>query len=169
MDFHGARAELDDGLIFMLAGGSEVHSRIAVNILAYLHAKLRGSGCRTYGSDLAMRTGEQTIRLPDVSVYCNNPANPENQRKQLIGDPQVVVEVLSLSTSSLDQKVKLEEYRGLAGVREIVFVDPENERVRLVCRTAPEDWNDRWLQVGADLFLPSLNLTIPHAEIFARD
>lgn len=169
MDFHGARAELDDGLIYMMAGGSEAHSRIAANIIAYLRPKLRGSGCRPYGSDLATRTGDQTIRLPDVSIYCNDSTALENHRKQLLGDPQVVVEVLSPSTSSLDQKVKLEEYRGLAGVREIVLVDPDSERVRLVCRTAPNDWTDRWLDVGARVEIPSLNLTIPHAEIFARD
>lgn len=169
MDFHGARAELDDGLIYMMAGGSEAHSRIAANILINIGPKLRGTGCRPYGSDFATRTGDQTIRLPDVSVYCNNPAAPENGRKQLLGDPQVVVEVLSPSTSSLDQRVKLEEYRGLAGVREILLVDPEREQVRLVCRTGPSGWTDRWLDVGSDVELPSLRLAIPHVEIFARD
>lgn len=169
MDFQGARAELDDGLIYMMAGGSEAHSRIAANIVAYLMTKLRGTGCRPYGSDFGARTGEQTVRLPDVSVYCNNPSAPENQRKQLLGDPQIVVEVLSPSTSSLDQKVKLEEYHGLAGVREILLIDPEQERVRLVSRTGPGDWTDSWLESEMDVALSSLGFTIPHAEIFARD
>lgn len=169
MDFHGAKAELDDGLIYMMAGGSEAHSRIAANVLIFLGPKLRGSGCRPYGSDFATRTGGQTIRLPDVSVYCGDPAKPENGRKQLLGDPQVVVEVLSPSKSSFDQKVKLEEYRGLPGIREVLLVDPERERVRLVRRTGPDGWTDRWLDAGSDVELSSLGLTIPHAEIFARD
>jgi Uma2 family endonuclease len=42
-----------------------------------------------------------------VTVYCNNPAAPGNKSKQLLGDPQVVFEVLSPSTSPYDQKVKL--------------------------------------------------------------
>lgn len=169
MDFGGAKAELEDGLIYMMSGGSEVHARVAGNITAYLHGALRGSGCRPYGSDFATRTGERTVRLPDVTVYCNNPAAPGNERKKLLGDPQVVFEILSPSTSSYDQKVKLGEYRDLAGVREIVLVDPLDQRIRLVRRTPGGGWTDDWLGDEEDLHLPSLDLTIPHAEIFARD
>lgn len=169
MDFGGAKAELEDGIIFMMVGGSEAHARIAANILIFLGARLRGSGCRPYGSDFATRTEERTIRFPDVSVYCNQPAAPGNERKQLLGDPQVVFEVLSPSTSSHDQRVKLEEYRRLAGTQEVVLVDPERERVRLVHRTGAENWTDDWLPTGADIHLPSLSLAIPHDEIFARD
>jgi hypothetical protein len=51
----------------------------------------------------------------------------------------------------------------------IVLVDPQTERVRLVRRTGVAGWIDDWLDAGTDLILPSLDLTIPHAEIFARD
>ncbi len=169
MDFRGAKAELDDGLIYMMTGSSEMHARVAGNISAFLRQKLRGSGCRPYGSDFATRTADRTIRFPDVTVYCNDPSAPGNERKQLLGDPQVVVEILSPSTSSYDQKIKLQEYRELAGVQEIVLVDPQTERVRLVRRTGVAGWIDDWLDAGADLILASLDLTIPHGEIFARD
>lgn len=168
MDFGGAKAELEDGLIFMMAGGTATHAAIAGNILSYLRVRLRGSGCRPYGSDLAVRTGERTIRFPDVGVYCR-PVSPEDRQRQLLGDPQTVFEVLSSSTASHDQRTKLEEYRALAGVAEIVFVDPETESVRLVRRTGREGWIDDWLERGADLELPSLGVAIPHSEVFARD
>lgn len=169
MDFGDARAELEDGLIYMMAGGSEEHARIAANILVFLGPRLRGTGCRPYGSDFATRTGERSVRLPDVSVYCNDPAAPGNERKQLLGDPRVVFEVLSPSTASHDQKTKLAEYRGLAGIKEVVLVDPQTERVRLVRRTGEESWADDLLQPGEDVILRSLGLTMPHSEIFARD
>lgn len=169
MDFGGAKAELEDGLIYMMAGGSEQHARIAGNIFAYLRSVLRGSGCRPYGSDLAAQTDIRTVRLPDVSVYCNNPAAPENARKKLLGDPQVVFEVLSPSTSTHDQKVKLAEYCALAGTREVVLIDPAEERIHLIQRTPNGGWTADWLTTGDDLTIPSLNLTIPRAEIFARD
>jgi Uma2 family endonuclease len=169
MDFGGAKAELEDGLIYMMAGGSEEHARIAGNIFAYLRGALRGSACRPYGSDFATRTDIQTVRLPDVSIYCNNPFAPENNQKKLLGDPQVVFEVLSPSTSSYDQKVKLPEYCALAGVREVILIDPVLERLHLVQRTASGGWNADWLAATDDLTIPSLTLTIPRAEIFARD
>jgi Uma2 family endonuclease len=115
-----------------------------------------------------VRTGERSIRFPDVSVYCQ-PLGPGDEGRQLLGDPQAVVEILSPSTASHDQITKLMEYRALSGVREILFVDPRTERVRLVHRASDEKWSDEWLPVGADVRLDSLNLTIPHEEIFARD
>ncbi len=169
MDFGDAKAELEDGLIYMMAGGSEQHARIAANLVIALGVRLRGSGCRPYGSDLAARTGERTIRFPDVSVHCNDPANSGKDKEKLLGDPRVVVEVLSLSTSTKDQKEKVEEYKALSGTSEVVLVDPDRERVRRVHRTADGVWHDGWLPEGSDLHIPSLDITIPHAEIFARD
>jgi hypothetical protein len=44
MVFGDARAELDDGIIYMMAGGSEQHARITANILIFLGPRLHGSG-----------------------------------------------------------------------------------------------------------------------------
>lgn len=169
MDFNGARAELEDGIIFLMTGGSEQHSRVAGNILAFLRQKLRGSGCRPYGADVAAQTGEATVRLPDVTVHCGNPTAPENRTKKLIGDPTVIVEVLSPSTERLDQKTKLEEYRSLEGSRDILLVDPRTERVRHARRNEAGEWIDGWLPHGADVQIDSLSLVLPHTEIFADD
>ncbi len=168
MDFGGAKAELEDGLIFMMADGNEAHARIAANLIAALRVRLRGSGCRPYGSDFATRTGSASIRFPDVSVYCS-PLAPGDETKQLLGDPQVVIEVLPPSTASHDQITKVAEYRALVGIREIVFVDAARERIRVVTRTGADNWSDEWLAGDADLALSSLGITIAPAEIFARD
>jgi Uma2 family endonuclease len=165
MDFGDAKAELVDGMIWMMAGGSPKHAAVAANIIIALGAKLRGSGCRPYGSDLAMRTGKRSIRFPDVSVYCGNPASPENDNKKLLGDPVVVFEVLSPSTASNDQISKLAEYRALSGVQTIVFVDPDTERVRVIHQGEGGDW----LPQGAAVALPAIKTQLLHEEIFARD
>ena len=167
MDLGEAKAELVDGMILMMAGGSPRHAAIAANLIIALGPRLRGTGCRPYGSDLAMRTGEASIRFPDVSVYCNDPEAPVAQDAKLLGDPRVVFEVLSPSTASNDQITKLREYRALPGVDAIVFVDPDNERLRIVHRDTLGD--GEWLPSGAELALPTLGLTVPHNEIFAVD
>lgn len=169
MDFCGARAELDDGLIYMLVGSTARQAAIAVNIGVALGARLRGTDHIALGSNFAVRTGEASIRLPHVSVYRRPPRDPANDRKRPLGDPKVVFEVLSPSTASLDQHTKLGEYQALPGLAGIVFVDPETERARIVRRTGPESWTDDWTAPGEDVALPPLDLTLPHAEIFARD
>ena len=79
-----------------------------------------------------MGTGEASIRFPDVSVYCREDTRDDPADPKLLGDPRVLFEVLSPSTARNDQITKLAEYRARPGVRTVVFVDPENERVRVV-------------------------------------
>lgn len=163
------RAELEDGVLYMMAGGSLDHAAVSGNILIALGNKLRGSGCRPFGPDFAVRTGPSTVRLPDASVYCGFTGTPEERRAKLFGDPRLVVEVLSPSTRRLDEGAKLVEYRALAGLDAVLLVDPEIERVRLVERTAPESWTDRWLPSGAEIPLEALDISLTAVEIFARE
>ncbi|HEX8401717.1 MAG TPA: Uma2 family endonuclease [Allosphingosinicella sp.] len=163
------RAELEDGVLYMMAGGSLSHAAVSGNILVGLRTKLRGSGCRPFGPDFAVRTGPSTVRLPDASVYCGLTGSAEEGRAKLAGDPQLVVEVFSLSTRRLDERIKLAEYQQLPGLQIILLVDPEAERVRVVERMGEDAWSDRLLPKGADVPLPALKIELPAAEIFARD
>ena len=165
MDLGDARAELVDGTILMMAGGSPKHAAVAANIIIALGSRLRGSGCRPYGSDMPLRTSTYSIRFPDVTVYCNDPASPQNDEKRLLDHAKVVFEVLSPSTASNDQIVKLAEYKEIESIKTVVFVDPDGERVRAVGKDGSGDW----VQTGGDLELPELGVTLPHTEIFARD
>ena len=167
MDLGDAKAELVDGNILMRAGGSPRHAAVAANLIAALGTRLRGSGCRPYGSDLAVRTGEASIRFSDVSVHCHDSDAPPPGDAQLLGDPRVVIEVLSPSTSSNDQITKLAEYRALPGVAEVVFVDHEDGRLRVIDCRRPDTHDAAWLPVGSDLTLTSLGIIIPSAEIFS--
>lgn len=50
MDFGpDKKAELDHGVVRMMAGGTAAHARVQANVLALLRAALRGTGCRPYG------------------------------------------------------------------------------------------------------------------------
>lgn len=164
MDLGEAKAELVDGMILMMAGGSPRHAAIAANLIAALITRLRGSPCRPYGSDLAVRTGDASIRFPDVSVYCRDDTAHEPSDKKLLGVPRVVFEVLSPSTASNDQITKLAEYSRLPGLGAVVFVDPENERVRVI--EPAQEREAAWLPAGSTIDLPMLGISLPHLEIF---
>lgn len=70
IDFGEHKAELDNGVIRIMAGGGRRHARVSGNILLALASRLRGSGCAAYPSDMAVRTCKRSVRYPDVSVYC---------------------------------------------------------------------------------------------------
>jgi len=159
--------ELVDGVIRMMGGGSPAHARVSANILGFLYQALRGSGCRPYGSDMGLRMGDETLRYPDVSVYCGDPVVREADGRRVFDDPVVLFEVLSPSTVRVDLIEKLAEYREIDTVQTVVFVDPDTGTTRVVQRLGPLSWRDDLHPGPHDVELPSLGVTIPHAELFA--
>jgi len=49
------RSEYHDGQMFALAGGSDIHSTIKVNLYVQFAIALRPRGCRVNDSDLRLR------------------------------------------------------------------------------------------------------------------
>ncbi len=63
MDFGtDKRFELDNGVIVMMAGGTEPHAWVQGNVFAWLRTKLKGTGCRPYGPDMAVKVSEIDVR-----------------------------------------------------------------------------------------------------------
>ena len=168
IDFGEHKAELDNGVIRMMAGGTARHAEVQTNIIAALRQRLRGSGCKPYGPDMGVVTHAGSVRYPDVSVYCGRSVSPNDNEKSF-DDPRVIFEVLSAGTARTDLNVKLPEYQSLPSVDTIIFVDIASERLRIVQRMGRNGWHENAHEAPVDLDLPSLNLTIPHEEIFARD
>ena len=167
IDFGDKKAELDNGVIRMMAGARARHNRVAGNIYRALGNRLAGSGCTPYNADMATQTNDLSIRYPDVTVFCGHDG-PEDDDRKAFDDPRVLFEVLSAGTGRTDLRTKLPEYQALASLDTIVFVDVATERVRVVQRTGPNGWNEQTYREPVDVVLPSLGITLPHDEIFAR-
>jgi Uma2 family endonuclease len=167
IDFGDKKAELDNGVIRMMAGARARHNRVVTNIISGLTNRLRGTGCTPYNSDMATQTHDLSLRYPDVTVFCGHDG-PDDDQRQAFDDPRVIFEVLSAGTARTDLKVKLPEYQALPSLETVVFVDTATERVRIVQRTGPNGWNEERYDQPVDVALPSLGVTLPHNEIFAR-
>lgn len=94
------RWELEDGVPVMMSGGTRRHARVGGNIFATLHAKLRGSGCEPFNSDMLVRTGIVSARAPDVAIYCDSRDIAGDPDERTMAFPSVVFEVLSPSPSA---------------------------------------------------------------------
>ena len=161
------KCELDNGVIRMMAGGTVRHAELQGNVFNLLRNKLRGSGCKPFGSDLGVKTSDMALRYPDVTVLCGDRSN--DGEAKAVDDPRMIVEVLSPSTRALDLGVKLQEYRAISTVMTVLLVDPTTETARLIERTGPAAWTDQDFAGGEDVSITDLGITLPHAEIFARD
>lgn len=163
------KAELDNGVVRMMAGGTRAHDRLQINLIVALGRRLEGTDCRPSGSDMGVRVHDNSLRYPDVSVTCGRDGE-EDDKVRTIDDPKVIIEVLSPSTEDHDRKVKLDEYKATASVATIAYINPDLQRMDVWQRTGrdPDSWSEVVHTRPADLELPSLGLIIPHAEIYRR-
>ena len=123
------RWELIDGIAYAMAGASQSHQSISVEILFQLKQFLRGKECKVFHAPFDVRlnaeTKDNTVVQPDLLVICDQSKLDD---KSCIGPPDMIVEILSPSTATRDRLLKFEKYRQ-AGVREYWIVDPDAKMV----------------------------------------
>ena len=159
--------ELDDGIPVLplksMTGATQRHDRVTVNILISLGNQLRKTPCRPSTDDIALVTGDSSIRRPDITVQCGE-ADPKAMTSV---EPRVLIEVLSPSTMNYDRVKKLDEYKQLDAVAAILLVDTERPRVTVHART-PDGRGDSTEFVGlkAAFDLPMIGARLALADIF---
>ncbi|RXT00075.1 Uma2 family endonuclease [Ammoniphilus sp. CFH 90114] len=130
-DLKEGRYELHEGFPILMSPASAGHEAIVASIIGELSLALKGSQCTVFGSNLAVIPFGSEVKswekekffLPDISVLCDH---KKIQQGKCYGAPDLVVEVLSPSTSRTDLVTKLNDYER-AGVREYWIVDPSNQ------------------------------------------
>ncbi|MEM7700231.1 MAG: Uma2 family endonuclease, partial [Verrucomicrobiota bacterium] len=68
------RREYIGGEVFAMAGASEEHEKVALNVASAFLAHLRGSGCKVFKGDMKLRCKPslaETFYYPDVFVTCS--------------------------------------------------------------------------------------------------
>jgi len=156
------RYELIDGRVLAMAPPSARHGAITARLVRLLGTGLRPP-CNVY-VEAGIVTSEQsdTWLQADLAVSCR----PLAEQRRWVVDPILIVEVESPGTVRHDRGLKVDRYRALDSVREILLVASEEHRVQLWRREG-----DRWIvedRVGdATVELASLSVRIPLAELYA--
>ena len=123
------RYELIDGKLYDLAAPSTVHQTILLEMAMQLRncAMNHAADCLVMIApyDVQLDRDNQTIVQPDIMVLCDREKLTDSR---CFGAPDLIVEILSFSSRSIDCVLKLNKYRN-AGVREYWIVDPEHKKV----------------------------------------
>jgi Uma2 family endonuclease len=152
-----------------MSGVSMQHSRIQLNLIDELHAKLRGSASEAFGPDLRVRVSSSgTYTYPDVSVVCEKPILADAHQDNLL-NPAVIVEVLSPPTESYDRGLKFENYRTIESLKDYVLVNQNRILIEQFIRQADNTWILRdYRQLVEELKIDSIGVRIPLALIYER-
>ncbi len=130
--------EYFDGAVYAMAGASDGHVTIALNLAALLRSHVRGTGCRVYMSDMKARIeARNRFFYPDVMVTCD-PRDQETAGYKRF--PKLVVEVLSESTEAFDRGDKFADYQTLESLEEYVLINTRHQRVECFRRNQAGLW-----------------------------
>jgi Uma2 family endonuclease len=157
------RYELVGGEVRAMAGGSRAHDLIAGNVAFALRTALRGGRCDVHGSDLKVVSPTGMVTYPDVFVRCGALADTATE----CGDPIVVIELTSRSTSSYDHVFKRWCYQAIATLRHLVCIDWTLMKVEVATRTEG-GWHSVFQERPDDVVrLDAVGAAPPLAEIDA--
>ena len=152
-DLSPVRREYIDGQVFAMAGATDSHGVITLNLGARLLAHLRGSECRAYVND--MRAQVKAIKAyyyPDVIVSCGA-RDPKAVHTET---PVLIIEVISPSTETIDRREKLMNYRKIPSLREYVLIDQNERCVEVYRLNEMSQWIHEILREDGLLELASL-------------
>jgi Uma2 family endonuclease len=142
--------EYVQGEVYAMAGASERHNRIALNIAFHLRAATRGSPCRAFMADMKLRVAaHDAFYYPDAMLVCD----PDDAHPIYKTTPCFIAEVMSPATASIDQREKLLAYRALPSLRYYLLTDSERVYARLYSREADGAWYQRELDASDSLTL----------------
>jgi Uma2 family endonuclease len=105
------------------------HNAISSNVIIALGNRLRGKGCKPFGSDQRIFIPETGLyTYPDISVF-RSPL--EYQDNMTLKNPVLLVEVLSKVTEGYNRGSKFEMYRSISSLVEYLMVDSQRAHVEL--------------------------------------
>lgn len=112
-----------------MAGALPAHNAISSNIIFILESRLRGKGCKSYGSDQRIFIPETGLyTYPDISVFCGQLQYQDNMT---LKNPVLLVEILSKVTEGYNRGSKFEMYRSIPSLVEYLMVDSRRVYVEL--------------------------------------
>lgn len=160
------RLEYVNGQIYAMAGSSDNHNRISLNVAAELRQALKGKTCEPFATDMKLRVElglDEFGYYPDVMVVCRKADRNPNYRTS----PTVLFEVLSKSTRRTDQGEKLKAYQQIESLEVYVMIEQVTQRAYIHRRS-----NHWWPEIieGKDamLTLDEIEVKLAFANIYER-
>lgn len=159
------RFELDNGIIVDMAPERVDHGRAKARAWRALDAAIgQRFACEALPDGAAVRINDRTVYEPDALVRCGPPLPGEAIE---VGDPIIVVEVVSPSSRGIDKGAKLVSYFSLPSVRHYLIVDTDKQVVIHHHLLEAGRIESRFLHEGP-LTLDPPGLTLEVQDIFGR-
>lgn len=160
------RHEYRHGLVYAMAGGSDDHDELSLNLIELLRQKVRDQGCSVRSGNVKVNYKDAFFYYPDAFVTCD-PRDCEDRYVKRY--PKLIAEVLSPSTEKFDRGEKFEDYQQIESLEEYVLIAQDEMLVE--CRRRVKDegierWETEVYQKGDQVILKSIELEVAIDELY---
>jgi Uma2 family endonuclease len=163
------KSEYFGGEMFLMPGVTLEHLLIVRNLVFELTLQLRGGSCQVLSNDLRTKVSSTGLyTYPDIVGICGEP-ELEDQHRDTLLNPILIIEVLSESTESYDRGKKFAHYRSLATLQDYLLVSQWEYQIERYSRNA----DGAWLYTeaaGADgsIELPSIHCRLSLSSVYDK-
>jgi Uma2 family endonuclease len=160
--------EYINGKIRKMPGSTFNHNKIATNVIIEL-----GQIFRERKLTFDIISSDQKVYIPNLNQILYPDAlvvyeKPEfwNNRKDILLNPILIVEVLSPTTEKYDRHDKFMSYKNIPSFKEYVMVRQEKVEVETWYREEPHLWRESVYNEGDEVKLSSIGVSIEIDKIY---
>lgn len=157
------------GRMVKMAVASRDHNLIVGNVGFVLIGELRGRSGELYQNDMRVRIPATSVyTYPDVIVVKDEPIFDENEKDVLL-NPTVIIEVLSPSTENYDRGEKFQSYRTIDSLQEYLMIAQDHYHIEHYVRQADDQWLfSEATTLSQTIQLPSIDCELPLADVYDK-
>lgn len=162
--------EYFNGEIFQMAGASENHNSIAMNISSELHQQLKKRQCKVFQNDMRLYIEKEGIYVyPDIMVVCGQTELKKYKSLENLLNPILIIEVLSDSTADFDKGRKFEHYRTIESFKEYLLVSQKTKQIMRYTKQNDGSWNLMdFIGDSTEIELSSIECSLNTSEIYDK-
>ncbi|MBX9784605.1 MAG: Uma2 family endonuclease [Chitinophagaceae bacterium] len=158
--------EYFDGQVYNMAGASMNHVQVSANVFISTGSFLKGKECSIYSSDLKVTNKQKdAYTYPDLLIVCGKKEFDDEMADVLL-NPSVIIEILSLSTRSIDKGRKFFYYQEIKSLNEYFMIDTIKQRVFTARKQPDERWLTELPVETGSIFIETINFHLSLSDIY---
>ena len=173
------RSEYINGQIFAMAGESNEHGIVSVNLTSEIHQQLKGKDCQLRAKDTKIASNvlpdkkvasmKGMFSYPDMAIICGEPEF-HDEHKDIILNPKVIIEVLSESTELFDRNTKFIRYSKFnPTLTDYILASQDKPMIEHFIRQEDESWRIyTYFGLKAVFTIESVGCTLKLSDVYDR-
>ena len=147
----------------MTQGAANIHVAISINVMSFLHTRLRGTKFSVFYNAFIVMTKPGQIRRPDIGVDCG----PCSKDSYVAHTPIMLAEVLTPGRRDFETLAKVPEYKLMPGLRYLLLIEPEKPEVAVWHRDDTDIWSYLLVEgLQSNIAMPEIGVTLPMADVY---